>query len=151
MEMATAIDTRVPILLVEDEDDQAALIQDALQGTDNPNRVERVASGEAAVAYLSGEGEYGNRGLHPFPQLMLLDLRMPGMGGFGVLRWLKAHPKVRDQVDVIVLSSVQCRREIEVVYELGAQYYWMKTDYRELQHQVQMLKLSWLGTKLSQK
>jgi len=151
METATATDTRAPILLVEDEDDQAALIQDALREGDDSHQISRVASGEEALAYLSGEGIFADRSQFPLPRLMLLDLRMPGMGGFGVLRWMNFHPDLRDRVDVIVLSSVQCRREIEVVYELGAKYYWMKTDYRDLQRQVRMLKLSWLGAKVSNK
>jgi CheY-like chemotaxis protein len=144
-----AADNRAPILLVEDEDDQAVLIQDALMDTDDYHRVIRVDCGEEAIAYLAGEGKYSDRAAHPLPLLMLLDLRMPGMGGFGVLRWLRAHPAVRDKLDVIVLSSVQNSKEIEVTYELGAQYYWTKTDYRTLQDQVRLLKKSWLGTEVS--
>jgi CheY-like chemotaxis protein len=136
---------RVPILLVEDEDDQAALIQEALQHPDDLHQVLRVNCGEEAIAYLSGEGEFADRERNPFPLLMLLDLRMPGMGGFGVLRWLSAHPETRGHLDVIVLSSVQCPKEIEVVYELGARYYWTKTDCRTLQQQVRLLKQTWMG------
>ena len=52
-------------------------------------------------------------------------------------------------MDVIVLSSVQNAKEIEVTYELGAQYYWTKTDYRTLQEQVRLLKKSWLGAEVA--
>jgi len=136
---------RVPILVVEDEQDQAQLIQDVLQNSPTPPVVSRVDSGEEAIAYLAGEGKYSDRNTYPFPFLVLLDLRMPGMGGFGVLRWLCAHLDVRQKLNLIVLSSVQSAKDIEVVYELGAQFFWAKLDCDDLQARVQRLQDSWVG------
>jgi CheY-like chemotaxis protein len=139
---------RVPILVVEDENDQAQLIQDVLQNSKTPPLVQRVENGEEAIAYLSGEGKYSDRNAYPFPFLVLLDLRMPGMGGFGVLRWLCAHLDLRQRLNLIVLSSVQSTKDIEVVYELGAQFFWAKLDCDDLQARVQRLQDSWASAEL---
>jgi len=82
METETTVRDRVPILLVEDEPDLALLIQDALEDPDDIHRVHRVDCGEDAISYLAGEGKFVDRALHPFPLLVLLDLRMPGIGGY---------------------------------------------------------------------
>jgi CheY-like chemotaxis protein len=141
----TIMEKRVSILVVDDEHDQAQLIQDSLQSTDAPPMVHVVDSGEEAIAYLAGEGKFADREAYPFPFLVLLDLRMPGVGGFGVLRWLCSHQNLRQKLNLVVLSSVQSSREIEVVYELGAQFFWPKSDCGELQERVQRLQESWHG------
>jgi CheY-like chemotaxis protein len=136
---------RVSILVVDDELDEAQLIQDNLQNSEAPPLVHVVESGEEAIAYLGGEGKYADRDTYPFPFLVLLDLRMPGVGGFGVLRWLCAHQNLKQKLNLVVLSSVQSSKEIEVVYELGAQFFWPKTECGELQERVQRLQESWHG------
>jgi len=136
----------VPILLVEDESDYAFLIQDCLRDPNAPYLLRVVESGEKAIAYLSGEGEFANRTEHPFPFLVLLDLKMPGTGGFGVLRWLLAHPEVKHKLTVIILSGAQSKKEIEVVYELGAQLFWAKSDTHSLRRELRRFRESWLRT-----
>ena len=138
-----AIETRaqVPVLLVEDEPDYALLVQESLQDANDPNVVHVVRSGEEAIAYLSGEGKFADRAVYPFPSLILLDLRMPGVGGYGVLRWLHAHPEL--SLYVVVLSSIQSPKEIDVAYELGARFFWAKSDCNTLKDRVRDLKESW--------
>ncbi|MFO1477444.1 MAG: response regulator [Verrucomicrobiota bacterium] len=133
----------VPILLADDEPDCAALIQDTIRETDLPHLLHRVENGEEAIAYLSGEGPYSDRERFPFPYLLLLDLKMPGMGGFGVLRWLGRNPEVRSNLNLVILSSVQSAKEIEVVYELGAQFFCPKSDCEMLQEEMRRLSESW--------
>ncbi len=126
---------KLPILLVEDEPDHALLVQDALK-EDNGIRLLRVIqSGEEAIAYLSGEGEFADRTAHPFPFLMLLDLNMPGIGGFGVLRWLQNHADVNKKLRTVVLSSAQSSKEIELAGELGVKQYWVKSDWMLLRQE----------------
>jgi CheY-like chemotaxis protein len=133
---------KLPILLVEDEPDQALLVQDALK-EDNSIRLLRVIqSGEEALAYLSGQGEFADRSIYPFPFLMLLDLKMPGIGGFGVLRWLQNHPDVNGKLHTVVLSSVQSSKEIELAGELGVKQYWVKSDWMVLRQRIRDLKTS---------
>ncbi len=134
-----------PILLVEDEGDQALLIQQTLEDADSPPEVKVVESGEAAIDYLSGAGKFADRSAYPFPFLVLLDMKMPGIGGFGVLRWLQQHPDLMETLNVVILSSVTSTKEVEVAYELGAVFYWSKSDSAKLQERVRLLRESWQG------
>jgi hypothetical protein len=72
-------------LLVEDEPNQALLVQDALKGDNGFTMLPVVRSGEEAIAYLSGQGKCCDRANHPFPFLMLFELKMPDIGGVRVL------------------------------------------------------------------
>ena len=134
----------VPILMVEDERDYALLIQETIGEPSAPYLLQVVESGEDAIAYLSGEGKFADRSEYPFPFLILLDLKMPGTGGFGVLRWLLEHPDIKHKLKVVILSGIHSRKEIEVVYELGAQLFWAKSDTDSLQEGLRRMKESWL-------
>jgi CheY-like chemotaxis protein len=133
---------KLPILLVEDEPDQALLVQDALKPDSAFTLLPVAKSGEEAIAYLSGQGEFADRAIHPFPFLMLLDLKMPGIGGFGVLRWLQSHPDVNEKLRTVVLSSIQASKEIELAGQLGVKQYWVKSDWMLLCQRIRDLKAS---------
>ena len=135
----------LPILVVEDEVDQAQLIREALEDADPSHDVHVVRSGEDAIAYLSGEAPFEDRSAHPQPVLVLLDLRMPGEGGFGVLRWLRMHPAVRQEIKVVAVSATQSSKEVEVAYELGAQFFLPKADLGTLPGKIATLIPSWLN------
>ena len=141
LEMET--ERAVPILLVEDERDYVLLIQDAFKGADFPYQLQVAQTGEEAIAYLSGEGKYVDSKEYPFPFLLLLDLKMPGVGGFGVLRWLGTHPEVRQRLNVVILSGSQSPQEIDVVFELGAHLFWPKSDCLTLTNRIRCLKRLW--------
>jgi CheY-like chemotaxis protein len=130
------------ILLVEDEPDQALLVREALKEDNGFTLLPVVQNGEEAIAYLSGEGEYGDRANFPFPFLMLLDLKMPGIGGYGVLRWLQGHLEVNKKLQTVVLSSAQSSKEIELAGELGLKHYWVKSDWMLLRQRIRQLKKS---------
>src|ERR1700704_1217217 len=80
------------ILLVEDRGDDILLIQRAFQRAGLKNPLQAVCDGEEAIAYLSGEGKYSNRAEYPLPWLVLLDLKMPRVDGFAVLKWIRQQP-----------------------------------------------------------
>jgi len=144
IELRKGLGRPVPILMVEDERDYSLLIQECIQDPREPYALRVVESGEAAIAYLNGEGKFADRAEYPFPFLILLDLKMPGTGGFGVLRWLMAHPEVKHKVKIIILSGIQSTKEIEVVYELGAQLFCPKSDTSSLQEELRRLRDSWV-------
>ena len=104
------------ILLVEDNDSDAFLIQEALReaGVDAPVHVE--TDGEAAIAHLRGL-DAGRR-----PELMLLDLNLPRMDGREVLRQVKGDPGLRG-MPVIILTTSSAPPDIELAYDRGANAY----------------------------
>ena len=81
------------MLVVEDSADDVELLLRAADKAPEAVSFRIVGDGETAVAYLGGEGQYGDRNAHPLPDLVLLDLGLPGMDGFAVLDWIRQHPK----------------------------------------------------------
>ena len=136
----------IPILIVDDEPDQVLFIRESLRQTGIPLAVHVVESGEDAIAYISAKDRFCDREKYPFPRLVLLDLRMPGIGGFGVLRWVGANPVVKESLNLVVLSAAQSFKEVEVVYELGAQFFWSKSDSNALQDRMRSWHRSWSST-----
>src|SRR3954454_2223537 len=115
-----------PILLAEDEENDVYLMQHAFATAGLQNPLIAVESGAAAIAYLSGSGEYANRQRYPLPCLILVDLKMPGTSGFDFLAWLKQHVHFR-HVPAIVLATSDEPRDRKRATELGAAAYWAKT------------------------
>jgi CheY-like chemotaxis protein len=113
------------ILLVEDNEDDVFLMQRALKkaGIANPLQVAR--DGLAAIRYLSGEGSFAKRDLYPLPKVIFLDLKLPHLDGFEVLKWIRQQP-VLDPVAVVVLSSSGEPRDRQQATELGVRSYLVK-------------------------
>jgi len=80
------------ILLAEDREDDVLLIQRAFERARITTTLHVVRDGEEAIAYLSGSGKYSNRDEYPLPWLVLMDLKMPRVDGFEVLKWVRKEP-----------------------------------------------------------
>lgn len=119
------MEEKAQILLVEDNKMDIALTLDAFHEVDIPGRIQVVHSGEEALQYLFGEGQYADREAFPIPQIVLLDLKMPGMGGFEVLRKMKAAPEIK-RIPVVVLTSSQEEGDRARSYDHGANSYLLK-------------------------
>jgi CheY-like chemotaxis protein len=78
---------------VEDNEDDAELLRVAADKVREAVSFHIVRNGEAALAYLKGEGQFADRHAHPFPDLVLLDISLPGMNGLDVLAWIRRHPE----------------------------------------------------------
>ena len=113
------------ILLVEDRADDVTLVIRSFDraGIKNPIRV--VPDGEQALAYLNGSGSYSDRQAHPLPELILLDLKMPKVDGFEVLRWIRTHPHL-SRLRVVVLTSSDNIRDVNLAYNCGANSFLVK-------------------------
>jgi CheY-like chemotaxis protein len=113
------------ILLVEDRADDVTIILRSFDkaGITNPTCV--VGDGEEAIAYLSGSGKYANRNEYPLPELILLDLKMPKVDGFEVLKWVRTHPELSN-IRVVVLTSSDDIRDVNLAYKLGANSFLVK-------------------------
>jgi CheY-like chemotaxis protein len=113
------------ILIVEDNDDDSFLIQRVFQRAHILNGLKFVTNGEQAIAYLSGTPPYADRVACPLPDLVLLDLKMPRVDGFEVLRWIRAQP-VFAQLRVVVLTSSTDVRDVNLAIQLGANGFLIK-------------------------
>jgi CheY-like chemotaxis protein len=79
------------VLVVEDNVDDVKLLQVAAETAPEGVSFHVVRDGEQAMAFLNGEGQYADRHAHPFPDLVLLDISLPGVSGFEVLAWIRQH------------------------------------------------------------
>ncbi len=117
--------TNVPtILVVEDEEDSVALLENAFRKAQFVNPVHRVSHGALAMEYLSNAADAKKKTV-PLPVLVLLDLKLPLVSGIELLRWIRAHPVLRSLV-VIVLTSSTAPKDISEAYEAGANSYLVK-------------------------
>jgi len=133
------------ILIAEDFEDDVYLIRHALEkaGVLNPTQV--VRSGEDAIAYLQGEGEFAHRDEYPLPSLLLLDLKMPGTDGFQVLRWVRQQPGLK-ALRVIALTSSEDIRDVNHAYECGANSFLVKPmDFENSVEIGKFIKDYWLA------
>lgn len=132
------------ILVVDDDENDAFFIERALKEALVANPRLRVRDGEEAIAYLKGEGGYGDREKFPLPHLMLLDLKMPRKNGFEVLEWVRRQPGLR-RLPVIILTSSREDADINHAYDLGANTYLVKPVQPEsLVDMAKAIKLHWL-------
>lgn len=131
------------ILLVEDDSNDALLIQRAFQKAGLKNTLKLVRDGEQAIKYLCGEGNYADREKFPFPFLMLLDLKMPGTDGFEVLQWLRSKPEF-GRLLVVVLTSSNLQSDVDKAYELGANSYLVKpVGFDEMVNMIRRFEVYW--------
>jgi CheY-like chemotaxis protein len=114
-----------PILVAEDEESDVYFLRRALQKVGVTNPLVAACNGWEAIRYLEGQGPFSDRAQHPLPALLLLDLKMPVMDGFGVLAWLEGRPDVK-RFPVVVLTSSEEPADQEKARRLGAVDYIVK-------------------------
>ena len=132
------------ILLAEDREDDILLVQRAFKRAFITNPLHIVRDGEQAIAYLGGVGRYTNREEYPLPDLLLLDLKMPRMDGFEVLKWIQLHPEL-SSLRVVVLTSSDNIRDVNTAYQLGANSFMVKPmDFEDVVHLSKTLANYWL-------
>src|SRR5689334_7620147 len=107
------------ILHVEDDPNDVLLVQRALKKANASSTIQSVSDGDRALAYLGGAQDYANREKFPFPQLVLLDLKMPRKSGLEVLSWIRSQPMLK-RVLVVIFTSSKHDQDINNAYELGA-------------------------------
>ncbi|GAB4090331.1 response regulator [Hydrogenophaga soli] len=119
-----------PILLVEDNPDEAELTRLALSRHGPEVQVVHVTNGQDALDYLFRRGAFHSR-ISPDPTVVLLDLKMPVLDGFGVLAQIKASDRLR-HTPVVVLTSSSEPSDLLRAYAQGTNAYMAKpTDFGE--------------------
>jgi two-component system, response regulator len=133
------------ILLVEGSPLEAELTLRPLRELDSANRIDVARDGEEALDFLFGRGAFRNRSGFPPPRLVLLDLNLPRMDGFEVLRAVRANSRT-SMAPVVVLTSSNDPREVAQCYKLGANSCVQKpVKYEELCAAMQAVGRYWLG------
>lgn len=132
------------ILLVEDNDDDVQLTMRALRLHRLANRVVVVGAGADALDYLFCRGAYAGRERKDLPQLVLLDLKLPKVGGLEVLTQIRQEPRTK-RLPVVILTSSNTEGDVAKSYDLGANSYIRKpVDFRQFMDAVNSLGLYWL-------
>ena len=131
---------RQTILLVDDSENDIFLMRMAFKRAEFNSPLQEVHNGEEAIAYLKGEGLYGDRNQHPLPSVVLMDLNMPMKTGFEVLGWLREHPAFK-RLSIIILTASMRPEDVERAFELGANSYLVKpSDIAALGEMVRCLR-----------
>jgi CheY-like chemotaxis protein len=131
------------ILLAEDSENDVILFKHAVEKSSEKTRLKIhlaiTRDGAEAVEYLSGQGKFENRLEYPFPDLVILDLKMPRVCGLDVLSWLKDREEYR-RIPKILLSASAQESDIETAYRLGVNTYFQKPggldETRDLIHHI---------------
>lgn len=132
------------ILPVEDNPDDVELTLQALQRNNITNVITVVNDGAEALDYLFGGGIYADRDLSVMPAVVLLDLKLPKVDGFEVLRRLRTDDRIR-YLPVVVLTSSREDQDIVNSYSLGVNSYVRKpVDFMQFAEAVRHLGLYWL-------
>jgi CheY-like chemotaxis protein len=133
-----------PILLIEDNEDDVFFMKRAFKANGVANPLHVAHSGQEAIDFLEGKEPFADRSLYPAPGLILLDLKLPYLDGFEVLRWIRERPEL-EIVPVIILTSSNQEKDIETAYRCGANSYLVKPPNADkLAHMVGLLKEYWL-------
>lgn len=131
-----------PILLVEDNPDHALLTARALTKNHIRNRIDVVADGEAALAYL--REATGVSDSQSVPVVVLLDLKLPKVDGLEVLERMRAEPHL-GRLPVVILTSSDEESDIVRSYDLGVNSYVRKpVDFQAFTNAVGQLGLYWV-------
>src|SRR3989442_4681475 len=132
------------ILLVEDDGADILLLRRAFRNAHIANHLIEVRDGQAAIQYLSGEGDYADRTRYPIPFLILLDLRLPKLSGFEVIAWMRDQPQLANLI-VVVLTASDHVPDVTKARDLGANSYLVKPgNFQELVGMVRPIKGRWL-------
>lgn len=132
------------ILLVEDNASDEELTLRALKKSNIGNKVVVMRDGSAALDYLFARGAHAGRDTKEIPQVVLLDLNLPKMGGLEVLRAIRADERTK-LLPVVILTSSKEDKDLVGGYELGANSYIVKpVDFTQFAEAVRQLGMYWL-------
>ncbi len=134
----------VQILLVEDNPDDIELTLRALRQEKLANQIEVARDGEEALDFLFCRGRHTQRSFEQPPRVVLLDLKLPKVGGMEVLREIKKDARTR-AIPVVILTASREEMDMANGYGLGANGYIQKpVDFDSFRTIVKQLGLYWL-------
>src|SRR5689334_22052068 len=96
--------TKFTILIVDDDENDRFFLESAFQNLGPYYKIHALANGDAAIAYIKGEGEYKDRVRFQFPSYIITDLKMGPGDGFHLLEFIKKNPAL-SIIPVVMLSG----------------------------------------------
>jgi PAS domain S-box-containing protein len=141
---------RRPVILSADDDENAQfLLRRAFDKAGVRASLKEARDGTDVLHYLGGEGRFADRTQNPWPDLLLLDLKMPRMTGFGVLDFIRKNPNFQT-FPVVVFSSSDNPDDVRKAYELGCQSYVVKpVEFQKLVDLVRAFAVEFFQQKLT--
>lgn len=134
----------VEILLVEDNPADAELVIRALRKVNLANHLVHVKDGEEALDFLFACGQYAGREVKKAPRVILLDIKLPKIGGIEVLREIKANEETK-MIPTVIMTSSKEERDIIISYELGVNSFVVKpVDFTAFAKAVSELGMYWV-------
>src|SRR5262249_20743789 len=135
----------LPILLIEDSDEDHAALVRALDGMPVLASLHRCTRGDEALDYLHGRSGFAEPGRAPRPALILLDLNLPDKDGRAVLTEIRSDERLRS-IPVVIVTSSKHQRDVQWCYEHGANGYHVKAvDYPRFRDEMRLLVAYWLS------
>lgn len=132
------------ILLVEDNPDDEELTLMAFRQSHILNPVQVARDGVEAIDFLFGTGGHAGRDLSVMPAMILLDLKLPKLDGFEVLRRIRSDPRTR-LLPVVILTSSKEDQDLVESYSLGCNSYVRKpVDFTQFSEAARQLGMYWL-------
>jgi CheY-like chemotaxis protein len=119
------------VLLVDDSEDDRLFMRRTLRQNPKLTIVWEACNGEEAIAYLSGQAQFADRNKYPFPEVLILDLKMPRKTGYDVLEWLQTQV-FRDLI-IIIVSGSFLPEDVSKSFALGARAYHKKSVLKKEQ------------------
>jgi CheY-like chemotaxis protein len=119
------MDEELTVLLVDDSPDDRYFFRRAISRAGLRTTLFEAEDGEEAIDYLTQQGRFSDSAAFPRPDVIFLDLNMPGRNGFDMLRWLQTQP-YRNELRVVVISGSNEPHDRTLAAELGANGYLVK-------------------------
>ncbi len=114
----------ITVLLVDDDADCRLMVREAMQDGGFEHRVFEAASGEEALDFFFRRGPHRDA---PVPDLVYLDIDMPGMSGLDVLKEIRSHEEFR-AIPVVIMTNLDDDREKSLAAQYGANSYTLKPN-----------------------
>lgn len=136
--------SKIEILLIEDNQYEAELAIRSLRKNNIANNVVHIDDGQEALDYIFNRGKYEGKNSAQTPRLILLDLNLPKVGGLEILKQVKSDENTK-MTPVVVLTSSKEERDIVDSYRLGVNSYIVKpVNFESFSKAMAELKIYWL-------
>ncbi|MFC2176252.1 response regulator [Bacteroidota bacterium] len=136
----------VELLLVEDNPNDAKLVKRAFSSFNLANKFFWVKDGEEALNFIFAKNEYADRHVEDIPKVILLDLKLPKIGGIEVLKRIREDERTKT-IPVVIMTSSKEEQDVVETYRLGTNSYIVKpVDFDKFMTAIRDVGYYWLFT-----